>query len=80
MAVVDLYGHYQEWCQANRIRPFASQAFTSVAKGEIELKLGLRYRHDLGEQATIRGWKGVGLVNSEMQQPESRSAESEFAG
>jgi hypothetical protein len=59
---VDLYGHYQEWCQANRIRPFASQAFTQIAKEEIELRLGLRYRHDSGEQGTNGGWKGVGLV------------------
>jgi hypothetical protein len=60
---VDLYSHYQNWCQQNDIRPFASQAFTQMAREEIELGLGLRYRHDLGgEQGASRGWKGVGLV------------------
>lgn len=63
IAAVDLYAHYQEWCIKNGVRPFASQAFTKIAKEEIELKLGLRYRHDLvGDQGANRGWKGVGLV------------------
>ena len=63
IAAVELYGHYQEWCMQNGVRPFASQAFTQLAKEKIELKLGLRYRHDLGgAEGTNRGWKGVGLV------------------
>ncbi len=54
---MDLYAHYQEWCQANHLRPFASQAFTQMAKEEIELKLGLRYQRALGdEEGTNRGW------------------------
>lgn len=65
ITAVDLYSHYQEWCMQNGVRPFASQAFTQMAKEEIELKLGLRYRHDLGgAEGTNRGWKGVGLVNT----------------
>jgi len=65
ITAVDLYAHYQEWCQENNVRPFASQAFTQMAKEEIELKLGLRYRHDLGgEEGSNRGWKGVAFGES----------------
>jgi phage/plasmid-associated DNA primase len=65
ITAVDLYAHYQEWCIKNGVRPFESQAFTQMAKEEIELKHGLRYRHDLGGvEGTNRGWKGVGLVES----------------
>ena len=78
-ASVDLCGHYQQWCIENGVRPFASQAFTQMAKEEIELKLGLRYRHDLGGvEGTNRGWKGVGLVESaETEEVQRGSAESE---
>jgi hypothetical protein len=76
---MDLYGHYQVWCQSGHVRPFASQAFTQIAKQEIELKLGLRYRHDLGERGTNRGWKGVGLVGAKTGKVENGSAESEVS-
>ena len=79
ITAVDLYGHYQEWCVQNGVRPFASQAFTQMAKEEIELKLGLRYRHDLGGmEGTNRGWKAVGLVDrAEAEDGEIGSAGSE---
>jgi hypothetical protein len=78
IAAVDLYAHYQEWCMQNGVRPFASQAFTQMAKEEIELRLGLRYRHDLGGgQGTSRGWKGVGLVEgARLERAANASAES----
>jgi hypothetical protein len=52
-----------------------------MAKEEIELKLGLRYRHDLGGvEETNRGWKGVGLVESaETDKVQKGSAESEIS-
>ena len=69
----------QLWCVQNGVRPFASQAFTQMAKEEIELKLGLRYRHDLGgDQGANRGWKGVGLIEkTQAEKPGNGSAESE---
>ena len=81
ITAVELYTHYQEWCIKNGVRPFASQAFTQMAKEEIELKLGLRYRHDLGgEQGTSRGWKGVGLVEgARLERAANASAESAFS-
>jgi P4 family phage/plasmid primase-like protien len=81
ITAVDLYAHYQEWCIMNGVRPFASQAFTQMSKEEIELKLGLRYRHDLaGEQGASRGWKNIGLVNrAETEKGNNASAESAFS-
>ena len=81
ITAVELYTHYQEWCVKNGVRPFASQAFTQMAKEEIELKLGLRYRHDLGgEQGASRGWRGVGLVNrAETEKVQRGAAESEVS-
>ncbi len=77
ITAMDLYSDYQEWCQENRIRALASQAFTQVAKEEIELRLGLRYRHDLGAERTLRGWKGVGLVQTaNLEKAETTPAES----
>ena len=65
LGVVDLYEHYQEWCRENNIRPFASRPFTSEAKREIEIGMGLKYRHDLasGNGGAKRGWKGLALVD-----------------
>jgi phage/plasmid-associated DNA primase len=79
LTAVELSSHYQEWCVQNGMRPFASQAFTQIAKEEIELKLGLRYRHDLGGvEGTNGGWKGVGLVDrAEAEDGEIGSAGSE---
>jgi hypothetical protein len=64
LGVVDLYGHYQEWCRLNHVRPFGSRPFTSTAKEEIEIGLGMKLRHDLEGQngKAKRGWKGLGLV------------------
>ena len=72
---------WESWLNSikNGVRPFASQAFTQIAKEEIELKLGLRYRHDLGgDQGANRGWKGVGLIEkTQAEKLENGSAESE---
>jgi P4 family phage/plasmid primase-like protien len=64
LGVVDLYSFYQEWCRENHVRPFASRPFTSTAKEEIEIGLGMKLRHDLASEngKARRGWKGLGLV------------------
>ncbi|MGO8927935.1 MAG: hypothetical protein ACLQU3_13745 [Limisphaerales bacterium] len=64
LGVVDLYERYQNWCRENHVRPFSSRAFTSTAKEEIEIGLGMKLRHDLegGNGKAKRGWKGLGLV------------------
>ena len=64
LGVVDLYGHYQDWCRLNHVRPFASRPFTATAKEEIEITWGLKLRHDLpGENGKAkRGWKGLALA------------------
>jgi hypothetical protein len=56
--------HYQEWCRENHVRPFSSRPFTITAKEEIEIGLGLKYRHDWASESgkAKRGWKGLGLV------------------
>ena len=79
MTAVDLYAHYQHWCQKNRIRAFATQAVHQVAREEIEINLGLKYRHDLaGKQGASRGWKGLGLFQrAESGKCGNRSAQSE---
>jgi hypothetical protein len=63
LGVVDLYAHYQDWCRENHVRPFAFRPFTSTAKEEIEIGLGMKLRHDLegGNGKARRGWKGLGL-------------------
>jgi hypothetical protein len=80
ISAVDLYAHYQEWCRENHVRPFASQAFHQIAREEIEINLGLKYRHDLaGEQGACRGWKGLGLIQrAETGKVENKSAKSEI--
>jgi formylglycine-generating enzyme required for sulfatase activity len=45
--LVDLYGHYQEWCRDNHLRSFPSGAFSRIAKEKIEITLGLKLRYDL---------------------------------
>jgi len=64
LAVMDLYGHYQQWCKINHIRPFESKAFNQIAKEEIEINLGLKLRHDLegANGKARRGWRGLSLV------------------
>jgi hypothetical protein len=46
--------------------PFASKQFTQTAKAEIEIGLGLRYRHDLTTEqgGWMRRWKGLALVEA----------------
>jgi putative DNA primase/helicase len=67
LGVVELYEHYQEWCRNNQVRPFASKQFSQSAKEEIEIGLGLKYRHDLGSgsEGARRGWKGLALVGAD---------------
>ena len=81
ITAVDLYAHYQEWCRENRVRPFASQAFHQIAREEIEINLGLKYRHDLtGEQGASRGWKGLRLIQrAEAAKVKKESTRSEIA-
>ncbi len=64
LGVSDLYEHYQEWCRNNHLRPFSSPDFNGLAKEEIEIGLGLKYRHDLGagNGKWRRGWKGLALA------------------
>ncbi len=64
LGVVDLYGHYQEWCRLNHVRPFSSRPFTSTAKEEIEIGLGMKLRHDLASEngKARRGWRGLALA------------------
>jgi hypothetical protein len=64
LGVVDLYEHDQDWCRVNHVRPDASKQFTQTAKAEIEIGMGLKYRHDLegAEGKAMRGWKGLALV------------------
>jgi phage/plasmid-associated DNA primase len=66
MGSADLFSHYQEWCREQVIPPFASQAFTQMVRDEVEVSLGLKYRHDLadGHSNCMRGWKGLGLIKS----------------
>ena len=61
-----LYAHYQGWCRDNHVRPFASKALSRVAKEEIEIRFGLKVRHDLpGEnRRPRRAWKGLALVET----------------
>jgi hypothetical protein len=61
------------------VRPFASRPFTSTAKEEIEIGLGLEYRHDLASEngKARRGWKGLGLVErTDAENLENGSSES----
>ena len=64
LGVVDLYEHYQAWSRENNVRPFASRPFTLEAKAEIEIGLGLKYRHDLEglNGKAMRGWKGLAFI------------------
>ncbi|MGO8926292.1 MAG: phage/plasmid primase, P4 family [Limisphaerales bacterium] len=79
LGVVDLYEHYQNWCRLNHVRPFSSRPFTSTAKEEIEIGLGLKLRHDLegGNGKARRGWRGLALVErAVVEKVETASCES----
>ena len=79
LGVVDLYGHYQNWCRENHVRPFASRPFTATAKEEIEIAMGMKLRHDLASEngKTKRGWRGLALVErTVVEKVENASCES----
>lgn len=72
LGVVELYEKYQEWCRKHNLVPFNSKEFSQIAKQEIEIGFGLRYRHDLAvEGGCTRGWKGLGLREVENESNES---------
>jgi hypothetical protein len=58
--------NYQEWCRQHHLPPFASKKFPKTVKAEVEINLGLRYRHDLEglNGKAMRGWKGLVLVEA----------------
>lgn len=64
MGAVDLYEKYQIWCREHHLLPFASKQFHQIVKPELEIGLGLKYRHDLASEQgkARRGWKGLALV------------------
>ena len=67
MGTADLYENYQSWCRDHHLQPFTSKQFNQIAKTELEITLGLKYRHDLpGDPGgTMRGWKGLGLIETD---------------
>ena len=67
MGALELYEHYQEWCRKHQLQAFPSKRFHKIAKAELELSLGLRYRHDLVGQngKAMSGWRGLGLVSED---------------
>ena len=66
LGVVDLYEKYQAWCKKHQLPPFSSKPFSQIAKAEIEIGLGLKYRHDLvSGGGVMRGWKGLALAEPE---------------
>ncbi len=79
MEVADLYAHYQKWCVENQLTPFAGRFFSQIAKDEIEMTLGLRFRHDLKSKdgTAIRGWRHLGFVKPTTENVETRSESSE---
>lgn len=66
MGTANLFAHYQKWCRDKHLRPFPSKMFSRVAKEEIKIGLGLKYRHDLpGENGKPRrGWCGLAVVGA----------------
>ena len=66
MGVVEMYENYQVWCRQHHFKPFASKQFHKIVKAEVEINLGLKYRHDLEglNGKAMRGWKGLALVES----------------
>ena len=57
MGSAQLYENYQSWCRDHHLQPFASKEFNQIVKTELEINLGLKYRHDL--QAEIRWMTGL---------------------
>jgi P4 family phage/plasmid primase-like protien len=84
VGALELYEKYQDWCQAHQLVAFPSKEFHKMAKNELELRFGLRYRHDLesGNGGVIRGWKGLALLedaNLKTGSTESGSQSVEYA-
>ncbi len=83
MGMAELYEVYQGWCRTHQLPPFSSKEFYKIVKAELEMELGLKYRHDLvGEGGKwMRGWKGLTLVgDNEVQAHKGVSGESELIG
>lgn len=65
MGSAELYENYQTWCRDLHLQPFASREFNQIVKTELEINLGLKYRHDLPHDGRwMRGWKGLALVET----------------
>ena len=80
MGMMELYENYQLWCREHHLQPFSSKQFNQIVKAELEIKLGLKYRHDLPSEngGWMRGWKGLAVVEvGEVQNAKNVSAESE---
>ena len=78
MGSAELYENYQSWCRDLHLQPFASREFNQIVKTELEVNLGLKYRHDLQDEIRwMRGWKGLALVErDEVANVKNESAES----
>ncbi|MEI8287905.1 MAG: phage/plasmid primase, P4 family [Verrucomicrobiota bacterium] len=80
VGIVELYENYQLWCRQHHLQPFSSRQFNQIAKTELEIELGLKYRHDLPSEngGWMRGWKGLAMVEAgEVQNAKNASVESE---
>ena len=74
LGAIELYEYYQEWCRKHNLVPFSSKEFSQIAKQEIEVGFGLRYRHDLvAGGGCMRGWRGL-----EVREVENASNKSEI--
>lgn len=63
LGITELYSAYQKWCLANRVPPMTGFKFNQLAREEIEVTFGVRYRHDLEsvDGKAVRGWKDLRL-------------------
>jgi len=79
LGAVEMYENYQSWCRVHNLVPFASKQFHKIVKSEVEIRFGLRYRHDLVAEngKAMRGWKNLALVESgEIENAKNASVES----
>ena len=56
--MVDLYGHYQNWCRENHLRSFPSKPFSRIAKEEIEITMGPNFAMILLVKTASQGGGG----------------------
>jgi putative DNA primase/helicase len=80
MGSAELYETYQSWCRQHHLQPFTSRQFTQNVRNELEIIMGLKYRHDLKNEngGVMRGWKGLApVVISEVENAKNASVESE---